>query len=97
MAAAIGISVGIAAKPKPNPEMIKLLRNHGADINQKGQFQSTPLHLAAWFGDLDTIKLLIELGADPSIKSGGQETAAEIARANKHEAIAVYLEALPNK
>ena len=36
----------------------------GADINHSDEYNKTPLVNAARFSDLETIKLLLELGAD---------------------------------
>lgn len=79
---------------RPNPEMLRLLHKYQADINKLGQDRKNPLHYAAESGDLDTVKLLIELGADPSIKTSIGKSAAEIARVSDHPLIANYLEGL---
>jgi len=79
---------------KPNPEMIRFLHANGADINQKNKYQETPLHIAAQRGDLETVKLLVELGADPLVTNRSKETAVAVARAKGHEEIATYLEGL---
>lgn len=42
------------------PEFVEL---NLADVNQAGNFGNTPLHVAATWGDVDAIKLLIEHGA----------------------------------
>jgi ankyrin repeat protein len=58
-------------------EALRWLVDHGADPSQRHDFggaehgnQATALHLAAQFDALDTVKLLLELGADPSIRDG---------------------------
>jgi ankyrin repeat protein len=52
----------------------------------------TPLLAAAYYGSLDVVKLLLERGADRSIKNGGK-TALDLAREGKHTAVVAMLEA----
>jgi ankyrin repeat protein len=56
-------------------ETVAWLLDHGADINQKGTFGGlthgqgiTALHMAAQYGHIPVVKLLLERGADRSIK-----------------------------
>ena len=51
--------------------LVKRLIEAGADINllTKDYFENTPLILAGYDGDLDTIKLLVDTGADVSIEN----------------------------
>ena len=51
--------------------LVKRLIEAGADINllTKDYFKNTPLILAGYDGDLDTIKLLVDTGADVSIEN----------------------------
>lgn len=51
--------------------LVKRLIEAGADINllTKDYFENTPLILAGYDGDLDTIKLLVDAGADVSIEN----------------------------
>ena len=50
-------------------EIIKLLIEHSAPINQKGINDWTPLHMAAARNDLQAIEILIECGADLTVKT----------------------------
>ena len=50
-------------------EIITLLVKHGVDINQHGHNDWTPLHWAAAHNNVDMIKHLLKLGADPNIKT----------------------------
>jgi ankyrin repeat protein len=50
------------------PEAVRLLVRAGFDVNGSGA--TTPLHQAAYDGDLAMVRLLIELGADPQRSDG---------------------------
>ncbi|XP_069099881.1 protein phosphatase 1 regulatory inhibitor subunit 16B isoform X1 [Pleurodeles waltl] len=45
-------------------EVIKLLLNHGANVNSKDNELWTPLHAAATCGHINLVKILIQYGAD---------------------------------
>ena len=44
---------------------MRLLIEHGADVNAQNDWLSTPLHLTE--KNMDTIRILLEAGADPNI------------------------------
>jgi ankyrin repeat protein len=48
-------------------DLVRWLLTHGADVNARasGQSNQTALHNAAWNGDLEMTRLLVEAGADP--------------------------------
>lgn len=48
-----------------NVEMIKLLLDHGANIEARSPNESTPLMMAARYGSFDGVQLLLRAGADP--------------------------------
>ncbi|WP_128378509.1 ankyrin repeat domain-containing protein [Streptomyces cavernae] len=49
-----------------NPAAVRLLAGLGFDVNHRGR--ATPLHEAAWNDDVETARVLIELGADLTIE-----------------------------
>lgn len=59
-------------------ELIEVLLRHGADANAIGyeanKGLTPPVVLAAWEGSLDTLKVLLDSGADPNV-SASTETA----------------------
>lgn len=66
------------------PEAAAWLLDHGAEINQKATFGGlqhgqgiTALHMAAQYGRLPVVKLLVERGADMSIKDDLYKATAE--------------------
>ena len=50
-------------------ELIEMLLKHGADIQQRGINDYTPLHYAAAGNDVQMIELLLVHGADPEAKT----------------------------
>ncbi|MCI4407481.1 MAG: ankyrin repeat domain-containing protein [Thermofilum sp.] len=61
-------------------------------VNATPSYGSTPLHYAAYNGHTDFVKLLLENGADPSIKDNSGKTAADLARERGHIEIANMIE-----
>lgn len=49
--------------------MMGLLLAAGADLNAKSSSGETPLHTAAAYGNLETIGILLEMGASPKLKN----------------------------
>lgn len=52
------------AAKKGDPAVIKRLLDDGAKINAKDEYGFTSLHIAAYYGHIDTITALIASGAD---------------------------------
>lgn len=50
-------------------EVVKLLIRHGADLDQRGLNDWTPLHYATSLGDLEAMRLLLDAGADPTLRT----------------------------
>jgi uncharacterized protein len=50
-------------------EVLRLLIRHGADLDQRGHNDWTPLHYAASINDLGALRLLLESGADPTLRT----------------------------
>ncbi len=77
-----GESVLYAATYSNNPDMIKLLVDKGAPLNIQNEDGRTEFFHAAFnilFNECDSamLKILLELGADPSIKDNRGQTALE--------------------
>jgi len=79
-----------AAGPRADrrPEIVRLLIARGAAVDGRGSPDGhTPLHEAAFNGDLPLIRVLLEHGADRSARTGEGETALDIAiKQGRHEA-----------
>jgi ankyrin repeat protein len=52
-----------------------LLRRDPTVVNSKGSGGSTPLMYAVLYGDPDSVRLLLERGADPNLRNDGKATA----------------------
>lgn len=60
--------------------IITLLLDHSAYIDAESPNNSTPLMMAAMYGNAECVKLLLEAGADPTLKNQLGLTAADFAR-----------------
>jgi ankyrin repeat protein len=69
--AALSCSQAVAGGPgRPDVcEILSLLLAFGADLNQRGVNDYTALHMAVGMGDLAAVKLLLEAGADPALRT----------------------------
>lgn len=67
---------------------------YGALINAKDHNGDTGLIRAAWKNKFEMAKLLIELGADPKIRSNAKQTALDWAKKGKNAELIKYLESV---
>ena len=79
-------------------EVVRLLVEHGADIDELDDWGRTPLMWAAQYADADTVELMIELGADVNRISEANmngvrsnETPLGLARKRRRDAIVAVL------
>jgi ankyrin repeat protein len=71
-------------------EGIRLLAALGFDLS--AMTRNTPLHNAAWAGDLELVQLLVELGADPNVREPTYDaTPLGWAEHNHQQAVVEYL------
>ncbi|TCN37246.1 ankyrin repeat protein [Kribbella orskensis] len=74
-------------------EALEPLKELGFDLNVLGM--NTPLHQAAFHGHLETVKKLIELGADPTIRDCGYNSTPQgWAEHNHQQQVVDYLAGL---
>jgi hypothetical protein len=79
--------------------IVKLLLRQGSDVGlnkRGGRFGSTPLAIACYRGHKEVAKLLLEAGADPSVRDGGTgATALSMARRRDMDEIVEMIERHP--
>ena len=80
-----------------NLDMIKLLIDESAYIDTESPNQSTPLMLAAMYGTEAAVKLLLQEGADPSVKNQLGLNAADFAAKAERMDLARFLDKLANE
>ena len=76
------------------PNVVQILAEAGADVNQRSQDGATPLLVAAFFGRIDTVKILLDHGADRTIANN--EGMTPLAAANADMAIVDFIANLLN-
>ena len=76
----------------PEPRVVQLLIDRGADLNAASPNGSTPLMMAAQYGSEDSVKLLLERGADPKRRNQRDMGAADFARLSGREPLTKRLE-----
>lgn len=66
----------MVARASQSPQLLLLLKNHGADLNQRDKmYQWTPLFHAASEGCVDCLRTLLELGVDADVVDEKGQTA----------------------
>lgn len=73
------------------PDIVRLLIEHGAEIDKRKATNETALWFAAQKGHLEAVKVLVQHGADINIIGWEDGSALDIARKNGHLEIADYL------
>jgi len=83
-----------AAGPRADrrPEIVRLLITRGCPVDGRGSPAGhTPLHEAAFNGDLALVRLLLDRGADRSVRTAEGETALDIAVKHVRQEVARLL------
>lgn len=77
----------------PDPSIVRLLVERGGALDARSPNGSTPLMLAAQYGSEDTVALLLEGRADPTLRNDLGLTAADFARRGGRDKLAARLDA----
>lgn len=76
-------------------ELVRLLLEHHAYIDAESPNKTTPLMMAARYGTPDVVQLLLEEGADPTLRNEQNLTALDFAqRAERRDAVRLLTAAL---
>ena len=75
----------------PNPAVVQLLLDRGAQINAESPNRTTPLMMAARYGNEAGVDLLLARGADPQRRNDLGLSAADFARDGQRAALATKL------
>ena len=76
----------------PEPQLVKLLLDRGADIDAVSPNGTTPLMMAAQYGSDESVKLLLQRGADRSKRNQRGLGAVDFARLSGREPVVRLLE-----
>jgi uncharacterized protein len=83
-----------APRAERRPAVVRLLISRGSPVDGRGSPSGhTPLHEAAFNGDVARVRLLLENGADQRLRSGDGLTALEIAERHGRNEVARLLTA----
>ncbi|NXY81907.1 ASZ1 protein, partial [Alcedo cyanopectus] len=85
------------AARKGCPQVVALLVAHGSHINAQDENGYSALIWAAQHGHKSVILKLLELGADKNLQTKDEQTAAELAKINKHLEIYSLLSLAANR
>jgi ankyrin repeat protein len=78
------------AASRAQKTIIEILLDHSAYIDAESPNGSTPLMMAAMYGNADCVRLLLEAGADPTLKNELRLSALNFAqRAGRDDSVAL--------
>ena len=87
------VSSMVAAAAAGNNTILETFISNGTPINALSETGESALHAACWNGRVDTVRLLLERGADPQIKKADGASPVSLASGQKHEDIVALLNA----
>ncbi|XP_055017977.1 ankyrin repeat and death domain-containing protein 1B isoform X2 [Boleophthalmus pectinirostris] len=79
------------AVARKNKEAVQFLLQRRVKVDQKDKHGVTPIHLAAWFGSLDILKLLVKAGAEQKSENEEGLNILHCATINNHTEIVEYI------
>ena len=66
---------------------IRFLLDHGADVNMENNDNSTPLHVASYYGSVKATQLLLDHGANIHAQNNRGETPFQVASVREHQGV----------
>ncbi|XP_038560445.1 ankyrin repeat and death domain-containing protein 1B-like [Micropterus salmoides] len=74
-----------------NKEAVQFLVQRRVKVDQKDKYGVAPIHLAAWFGSLEILKLLVQAGAEQKVENEEGLNIMHCAAINNHTEIVEYI------
>lgn len=90
----LGWSAIHEAAGSPNPAVPKILKDAGADVNERGPMGITPIMQAAGLGNLSLLKAFLQLGANPNLRDEKGRSAMDHAKIQHEVQTQKHLESL---
>ncbi|CAF4387078.1 unnamed protein product [Rotaria sp. Silwood2] len=87
----LNVSVLWVATSTNDFETVRLLVEHGANVNHRTKTNSTPLRGACYNGNVDMARYLIENGADAHLAKDSNDTNLMVSVCHKHLNMVTYL------
>jgi uncharacterized protein len=81
-----------AAAGGRSQDAVRVLLEHGADVNARQEGGWTALHAASQNGDVEMVRLLVAGGADVKIRAANQQNALDLALGKGHQAVVELLD-----
>jgi ankyrin repeat protein len=75
----------------PTKDLVRMLLDAGADPNARSATDGTPLHTAAFIGDIPVVQMLLAAGGDPYTPDNKGHTPLDVAREQRHSEVAALL------
>ena len=75
-----GSGLYVSNTPETRFEILQLLLAHKADVNKTDKYGESALMRASWFGEEKSLALLLQAGADASLKNNKGKTALDMAK-----------------
>jgi hypothetical protein len=66
-------------------ELAQVLHRNGSSVEPQGDRGNTPLHSAAWYGDLEMVQVLLECGVDVDAQNSYYSTPLSLASRGRHD------------
>ncbi|HEY3218100.1 MAG TPA: ankyrin repeat domain-containing protein [Candidatus Limnocylindria bacterium] len=72
-------------------DLVRMLLDAGADPNAPSATAFTPLHTAAFTGNIPVVQMLLAAGGDPHVPDNKGQTPLDVAREKQHSEVAALL------
>ncbi|XP_069669377.1 uncharacterized protein [Periplaneta americana] len=80
-----------------SPDLLYLLLDRGASLEERSKYGETPLHTAAWNNRLEAAQALVARGANIHARTNGGSTPLQQAQKQKHQSLVDFLSQLESQ